>query len=73
MPAPLVDQASAAPTRKLWAVIISGLVMSVLRSLLVTYLPDLPADDILLQIAPYVQVGVMAAAGYLTRNRAVTA
>lgn len=67
---PLVSQPDLAPTRKLWAVIISGIIMSVARSLLVTYAPDLPADDVLLQLAPYVQVGVMAAAGYMTRNRA---
>lgn len=67
MAAPLVDQPSSAPTRKLWAVIISGLIMSVARSLLTTYAPDLPADD---QAAPYVQAAVMVAAGYFTRNRA---
>lgn len=68
--APLVDQPSSAPTRKLWAVMISGLIMSVARSLLTTYAPDLPADDLLFQAAPYVQAAVMVAAGYFTRNRA---
>ncbi|TPE42928.1 hypothetical protein [Amaricoccus solimangrovi] len=67
---PLVDQPSAAPTRKLWAVILSGMVISVLRTLLTTYAPELPAEDLLAQLGPYVQLGVMAAAGYLTRERA---
>lgn len=65
----LVDQPTGSPSRKIWAVIIAGVVVSVARSLMQTYAPDVPTE-VLDQAGPYIQAAVMALAGYMTRDRA---
>lgn len=66
----LVTQATVAPTRKMWAVILSGIVTATVQTLLETYAPDLPINEILAQIDVWVQALVMAGFGYFVRESA---
>lgn len=66
----LVNQPTKWPTRKLVAVIIAGAVTGALQSAGEVFLPDLPLTELLSQIDAWVQLGVMALAGYMTRDRA---
>ena len=67
----LVNQPSAWPTRKLWAVIIAGMAVSGIRAALSVLWPDHPFEPFLVELGPWIQTGVMALAGYMTRNEAV--
>lgn len=64
----LVTQPTAAPTRKMWAVILSGIVTATVQTLLETYAPDLPVTEILAQVDVWVQALVMAGFGYAVRE-----
>lgn len=66
----LKNQPTAAPTRKMTSVIIAGMLMGALQSLLQVYWPDHPFADLMPQIEIWLQMGVMVAAGYFTRERA---
>lgn len=66
--ADLTNQPTLAPTRKLWAVIITGAIMGVLTTLVNRYAPELAPN--LAGVDVWVSGAVMTLAGYLTRNRA---
>jgi hypothetical protein len=66
----LQNQPTAWPTRKLWAVIIAGMVVSGIRVALDEFMPGHQFEPLLLEAGPWLQTGLMAAAGYFTRNRA---
>jgi hypothetical protein len=70
--AELKNQPTAWPTRKLWAVILAGMVVSGFRSGLGEVSPGLAEqlEPLLVEAGPWLQTGLMAAAGYFTRNRA---
>ena len=63
---PLTDQPSAAPSRKMIAVIVAGAITSVLNILMMKYIPDFTTPEVQLLI----QTGVMALAGYMARDHA---
>lgn len=65
-----INQPTANPTRKLWAVIIAGVVTAAAQGLLEAYAPDLPIADMIQQLDLWVQAAIMIAAGYITRERA---
>ncbi len=64
--ADLVTQPSAAPTRKMWAVILSGAVTSVINVLMMRHAPDFATPEVLV----LVQAGTMMIAGYAVKDRA---
>ena len=64
----LVKQSTAGPTRKMWAVILSGIIMGAVTSVTKEYAPDMAADVAGLEV--WINAGVMAVAGYWTRDRA---
>jgi hypothetical protein len=66
----LSNQPTAWPTRKLWAVIIAGMIVSGIRTGLAEVWPDHPFEPFLVELGPWLQTGVMAAAGYMVRNKA---
>ena len=66
----LQSQPSAAPTRKMLAVIIAGMIMGGIQTLLRTYWPDHPFAPLMGDLEIWLQAAVMVAAGYLTRERA---
>jgi hypothetical protein len=63
----LIDQPTAAPSRKMWAVIIAAFVVGGAKQVLATFAPDIaeaiPASDWIDPIA-------MILAGYFVRDRA---
>ena len=65
----LVSQPTAAPTRKMLAVILSGIVTATLQTLLETYAPSLPITEIVAQIDVWMQALIMAGFGYAVRER----
>ncbi|TFL16447.1 hypothetical protein [Jannaschia formosa] len=66
----LITQPTAAPTRKLWAVIATGAIMGGVTAT-VDAIPALaPAALYLDQAEVWVTAGLMALAGYMTRDRA---
>jgi hypothetical protein len=66
----LKNQPTAWPTRKLWAVIIAGMIVSGIRAGLGEVWPDHPLEPFLVEMGPWLQTGIMALAGYMTRNKA---
>ena len=66
----LVNQPNAMPTRKLWAVIISGMVVAGIRAGLSHVWPDHPLEPMLIELGPWLQTAIMALAGYMVRNTA---
>jgi hypothetical protein len=66
----LVKQASFFPVRKIVAVIVSGAVIGGIQSGLNLVWPDHPFVDLLEQVDIWVQYGVMALAGYMTKEKA---
>jgi hypothetical protein len=65
----LVTQPTAAPTRKMLAVILSGIVTATVQTLLETYAPGLPITEVVAQIDVWVQALVMAGFGYAVKDR----
>jgi hypothetical protein len=65
----LVNQPSAMPTRKLWAVIVAGMAVSAIRVTLTEFFPGHEFEPFLMELGPWVQTGIMALAGYFTRNK----
>ena len=65
----LATQPTAAPTRKMWAVILSGIVTATVQTLLETYAPGLPITEVVAQIDVWFQALVMAGCGYAVRDR----
>lgn len=66
----LQDQPTRLPTRKILAVIVSGAVLGAVQSALNLLWPDHPFAPIMDQADIWIQAGVMALAGYMTRERA---
>jgi hypothetical protein len=65
----LQTQPTRLPTRKITAVILSGAVMGALQSGLALVWPDHPFAPVMDQIDIWVQTAVMAAVGYMVRER----
>lgn len=65
----LKDQPTSFPTRKILAVIVSGAVVGALQSGLNLFWPDHPFSYLMQDFDIWVQWGVMALAGYITRER----
>lgn len=65
----LVDQPTAAPTRKLKAVVIAGLLTTAVIGVINTYLPGV-GDALGPTLSGIITVAVSAVAGYFTRNAA---
>lgn len=66
----LVDQPTAEPTRKMWAVIIWGALLGAAQVALQILWPDHPFAETLNQFDVLLQAAVMALAGYMTREAA---
>lgn len=66
----LKSQPTYAPTRKVWAAIVAGMVVGALQSALSMFAPDLDATQLLQQVDIWVQTGAMVLASYFTRDRA---
>jgi len=66
----LVNQPTAWPTRKLWAVIIAGMLVGAIRGGLGAFWPDHPFEPFLIEAGPWIQTALMGLAGYFTRNKA---
>ena len=64
----LVKQPTAGPTRKMWAVILTGIIMGAIMTVTKEYAPDM-ADDVA-GLEVWINAGVMAFAGYWTKDRA---
>lgn len=60
---------NALPTRKIFAVIIAGAVVGGLQAALSIFWPDHPFSPLFEDIDSWVQMGVMVAAGYMTKER----
>lgn len=65
----LKNQPSAWPTRKIMAVIVSGMVMGGLQAGLDLFWPDHPLDVMMEQLDIWLQGGIMILAGYIVRER----
>jgi len=66
----LKTQSTARPTRKMWAVILSGALVGALDASLRATYPGTDFSVIVSELSPLVYPVVMALAGYLTRDRA---
>ena len=62
----LINQDSAAPTRKMWAVLIAGALTSIVNVLAMRYAPDFATPEVL----SIVGAAVMVLAGYVVRDNA---
>ncbi len=62
----LINQDTAAPTRKMWAVAIAGALTSVISVLMGRYAPDFATPEVRI----FVGTAMMMFAGYVVRNRA---
>lgn len=65
----LVNQTSRLPTRKIMAVIISGMILGAVQNLLQMYWPDHPFTPYMEDIDAWLQLFVMGLAGYMTKER----
>ncbi len=66
----LENQPTAMPTRKIAAVIIAGMLIGGVQSALNIFWPDHPFAPIMADLDTWVQFGVMALAGYMTKEKA---
>lgn len=66
----LKTQPSKMPTRKIAAVIVSGAVLGAAQAALDLLWPDHPFAPLMEQADIWIQMGVMALAGYMVRDRA---
>jgi hypothetical protein len=67
---PLVDQPSAAPTRKWWAGLLAGVVVNMIYAVLDYTLPGHPFTEFKAEAIGWLTTGAMAGAAYMTKNRA---
>ena len=65
----LVNQPTKAPTRKMMAVMIAGIVTLVAQTALQTYFPDMKVAEFLKQLELIIQAIVMTGAGYVVKER----
>ena len=68
----LKNQPTAFPTRKVLAVIVSGMILGAVQSLLQLTWPDHPFQPLMEQFDIWIQAGVMIAAGYFVREKQTT-
>ncbi len=61
----LVTQPTAAPTRKMWAVMAAGAVTSIINVLMMRYVPDFATPEVL----SIVGAAMMVLAGYVVCDR----
>lgn len=66
----LVNQTSKRPTRKITAMIISGMVIGVAQSLLRYFWPDHPFAPYVDDVDIWLQGAIMLGFGYMTKERA---
>ena len=66
----LKTQPTAAPSRKMWAVIAAGIVTGALQGGLAAAFPDADFTALVDQAGPWITAAVMAIAGYMTKDRA---
>ena len=67
----LQTQATAAPSRKMWAVIVAGVVVGAIQGGLSAAFPDADFTALVEQAGPWITAAVMSIAGYMTRDREV--
>lgn len=67
----LVNQPTAAPTRKMTAVIIAGIATAAAQTMLARYAPDFAGTQFLEDFNIWVQALVMIGFGYMTKEREV--
>jgi hypothetical protein len=65
----LVSQASRFPTRKIMAVIVSGMILGVVQSLLRYIWPDHPFSPYMEDVDIWLQGAIMVYAGYMTKEK----
>lgn len=65
----LVNQASKFPTRKIMAVILSGMITGVIQSLLRYIWPDHPFSPYMEDVDIWLQGVIMIYAGYMTKDK----
>jgi hypothetical protein len=61
-----INQPTANPTRKLWAVMISGALVGAVQAGLGFVMPESGVNQIIADFEPFVYGGVMVLAGYFT-------
>ena len=66
----LKDQPSKAPTRKIWAVIASGVIVGGITGGLEAAFPGADFTQLVEQFRTEITVGLMVVAGYFTRDLA---
>lgn len=76
----VVKQPSSMPTRKMWAVILSGIIVGAIQSVVTTYWPDNFLFVFLQdhgidyeQLDIFIQAALMSLAGYMTKSRNINA
>ena len=67
-----INQPSAMPTRKMWAVMVAGLLVAGLRVTLGTLYPDIDMGPVIEAVRPIVESALIVAAGYFTKDNAAT-
>lgn len=65
----LVVQQSAMPTRKIFAVIIAGMLAGLVQSLLKVYWPGHPFGGMMADLDIWIQALIMVIAGYVTKEK----
>lgn len=65
----LVTRNSPLPTRKIFAVIVAGMVVGGVQAGLKLLWPDHPFGEVLENLDVWIQGAVMIAAGYMTRDK----
>jgi predicted outer membrane lipoprotein len=66
----LVNQPSAAPTRKWWAGVLAGVIVNAAFGVLDAVWPDHPFNPYKADLIGWVTIGAMSFAAYMARNRA---
>ena len=66
----LVNQPTAKPTRKMWAVLVAAALVGAVRAVLAVLLPDLDPGPVVEIVRPFVEGGLIWLAGYMARERA---
>jgi preprotein translocase subunit Sss1 len=67
----LVQQPTRKPTRKWVAMIIAGMVVGGVQTTLKIFWPGHPFEPLMDELGLYVQIFVVGAVGYITRNKQI--
>lgn len=65
----LKTQPTKTPTRKMWAVILSGVIVGAIQGGLAAAFPEADFTTLVQEFGPWITAGVMSVAGYLTKDR----